>query len=73
MSGRAHTLFVSHFSGNRQKEKKAVLLLMGFDSGETQLPADRTVAVQVSGSPAAVASTVAAHRDEDGGSNKQDV
>lgn len=69
---RTHTHFMSHFGENRQKEKD-VLLLIGFDSGKTQLPADRTVVAQVSGLPAAAASPLAAHRDEAGSSNRQDV
>lgn len=37
--------------GNKEKEKTSVLSLIGFDFGGTQLPADRTVVVQVSVAP----------------------
>ncbi len=62
------SLYISRF-GRKQEEREgmAVLSLIGFDFGGTQLPADRTFPVQVSVPPAGSAKMIAAHITEAAG------
>lgn len=65
-------LLISHFVQIREGRKgMAVLSLIGFDFGGTQLPADRTVHARVSVPPAGAAEMIAARISETAGQTSQ--
>ncbi len=63
---------ISHFARTQEERKgMAVLSLIGFDFGGTQLPADRTFPAQVSVPPAGAAKMIAAHISEAEGETRR--